>query len=505
MENQKPSRRAALHYLSATVILAVYGVQVCPFLDTLSVAQLVVPILLALGVQYALRRPLRARLVEPAAFQKQTLMVFKCEFGLFLASGVSLMIFNTLTYGFPLVSGLKILVGLATLGFFASIDLALEWQRKLVDHFRQTGHHMQVDENYFPLTGKLGLFASISVVAIMGVVVLVINKDLIWLREVGRTMSYETAQMLILGEIAFVIGVILSHVLNVIYSYVRNLRGFLESENGILEDASRGDLDGFVPVGTNDEFGVMAIHTNAMVKGLRDSNEEIRRTRDVSILTLASLAETRDNETGAHILRTQRYILVLADHLKGHPRFEAVLNDENIDLLYKSAPLHDIGKVGIPDNILLKPGKLTVEEFEIMKTHPELGAEALRVSEKELGSNSFLHFAREISLSHHEKWDGSGYPYGLKGDAIPLSGRLMALADVYDALISKRVYKEALSHEQARDILLKGRGSHFDPDVFDAFTACEQKFIGIANEFSDQSYAERIRSAANVGDALASA
>jgi HD-GYP domain-containing protein (c-di-GMP phosphodiesterase class II) len=501
VEIQKLSRRAVLHYLSATVILAVYGVQVCPFLDTLSVTQLVVPILLALAVQFALRGPLRARFVDPAPYQNQTLMVFKCEYGLFLTSGIFLMIFNTLTYGFPLTSGLKIVVGLATLGFFASIDLALEWQRKLVEHFCKTGHHMQVDENYFPLTGKLGLFTSISVVAIMGVVVLVINKDLIWLREVGRTMSYETAQMLILGEIAFVIGVILAHVLNVIYSYVRNLRGFLESENGILKDASHGDLDGFVPVGTNDEFGVMAIHTNAMVKGLRDSNEEIRRTRDVSILTLASLAETRDNETGAHILRTQRYILVLAEHLREHPRFEGVLNDENIELLYKSAPLHDIGKVGIPDNILLKPGKLTVDEFEIMKTHPQLGAEALRVSEKELGSNSFLHFAREISLSHHEKWDGSGYPYGLKGDAIPVSGRLMALADVYDALISKRIYKEAFSHEQARDILLEGRGRHFDPDVLDAFVACEDEFIRIANEFSDHNYAER--TAARADDELA--
>ena len=501
MEDQKPTWRAALHYLSATVILAVYGVQVCPFLETLTTGQLVLPILLALGVQFALRGPLRARLVDGAAFQNQTFMVFKIEYGLFLASGVFLTVFNTMMYGFPLTSGLKIIIGLATLGFFASIDLALEWQRKLVEHFSRTGHHMQVDENYFPLTGKLGLFTSISVVCIMGVVVLVINKDLIWLSEVGRTVSYEKAQMLILGEVAFVIGVILAHVLNVIYSYVRNLRGFLDNENTILEEASHGDLHGFVPVGTNDEFGVMAIHTNAMVKGLRDTNEEIRRTRDVSILTLASLAETRDNETGAHILRTQRYILVLAEHLQSHPRFKAVLSVENIDLLYKSAPLHDIGKVGIPDNILLKPGKLTAEEFEIMKTHAMLGSEALRVAENELGSNSFLRFAREISLSHHEKWDGSGYPYGLKGDAIPVSGRLMAVADVYDALISKRVYKKAFSHEEARDLLLKGKDAHFDPVVIDAFVACEDDFIRIAEEFSDQNYAER--TAASQQDALA--
>ena len=501
MEDQKTSPRAILHYLSAIIILAVYGVQVCPFLETLTVTQLVMPIVGALIVQFALRRPLRKRYVDTAPYQHQTMCVFKVEYGLFLASGVFLMVFNTALYGFPLTSGLKVVVGLATLGFFAAIDLSLEWQRKLVDYFCRTGLHMQVDEKFFPLTGKLGLFTSISVVFIMGVVVLVINKDLIWLSEVGRTMSYEKAQMLILAEVAFVIGIILAHVLNVIYSYVTNLRGFLDSENGVLKQASGGELDGFVPVGTNDEFGVMAIHTNEMVKGLRETTEEIRRTRDVSILTLASLAETRDNETGAHILRTQRYVKVLAEHLQDHPRFSATLTDENIDLLYKSAPLHDIGKVGIPDNILLKPGKLTVDEFEIMKTHPQLGAEALRVSEKELGSNSFLHFAREISLSHHEKWDGSGYPYGLKGDAIPVSGRLMALADVYDALISKRIYKEAFSHEQARDILLEGRGRHFDPDVLDAFVACEDEFIRIANEFSDHNYAER--TAARADDELA--
>lgn len=492
MEEQTRSARAITHYLSAIVILAVYGVQVCPFLETLSVAQLVVPIIAALAVQYVLRTPLRNRFVLSAPYQKQTLRVFQVEYGLFLASGIFLMAFNFFLYGFPLVSGLKVIVGLATLGFFAAIDLSLEWQRRLVDFFCRTDHRMQVDENYFPLSGKLGLFTSISVVFILSVVVLVINKDLIWLSEVGRSMSFERAQMLILGEIAFVIGVILTHVLNVIYSYVKNLRGFLDNENGVLIQATDGELDGFVPVGANDEFGIMAIHTNAMVKGLRETTEEVRRTRDVSILTLASLAETRDNETGAHILRTQRYVKALAEQLKEHPRFSDVLTDENIELIYKSAPLHDIGKVGIPDAILLKPGKLTAEEFDIMKRHPMLGAEALRVSEKELGSNSFLRFAREISLSHHKKWDGSGYPYGLKENDIPVSGRLMAVADVYDALISERIYKKAFTHDAAKEILIEGKGAHFDPAVIDAFEAIEDEFIRIARDFSDHAYAEQV-------------
>ncbi len=220
--------------------------------------------------------------------------------------------------------------------------------------------------------------------------------------------------------------------------------------------------------------------------------EVARRTRhieaiqDVTVLALSSMAETRDDETGNHILRTQRYVKCLAEHLQDHPRFRATLTPEYIRLLYKSAPLHDIGKVGIPDHILLKPAKLTPEEFEIMKTHTTVGYNALVRAEKALGTElEFLKPAKEIALSHQEKWNGSGYPQGLAGDAIPLSARLMALADVYDALISKRVYKPAFSHEQAMDIIREGRGSHFDPDVADAFLAVHDTFRRIAQSFAD--------------------
>jgi HD-GYP domain-containing protein (c-di-GMP phosphodiesterase class II) len=212
---------------------------------------------------------------------------------------------------------------------------------------------------------------------------------------------------------------------------------------------------------------------------------ELIRTQDGAIVSLASLAETRDNETGAHILRTQRYIKVLAEHLRGKPLFSEVLTPGNIELLFKSAPLHDVGKVGVRDSILLKPGKLTDEEFEEMKKHTILGQSALEEASNELGANSFLHFAQEIALNHHEKWDGSGYPRGLKGYEIPVSGMLMALADVYDALISERVYKEAFSHEKALEIISEGRGTHFCPEVVDAFLEYQEEFRSIAKEFED--------------------
>ena len=230
---------------------------------------------------------------------------------------------------------------------------------------------------------------------------------------------------------------------------------------------------------------------------LRDKNaileaEVARRThiieaiQDVTVFAMASLAETRDNETGNHLRRTQRYVERLAQALQTHPRFALTLTDENILLLFKSAPLHDIGKVGIPDHILLKPGKLTVEEFEIMKTHTTLGFEALRRAEEALGERvDFLRFAKEIALCHQEKWDGSGYPSGLKGDDIPVSARLMAVADVYDALINQRIYKPAFSHEESVRIIEQGRGSHFDPDVVDAFLSVSEDFRAIAARFED--------------------
>ena len=215
-------------------------------------------------------------------------------------------------------------------------------------------------------------------------------------------------------------------------------------------------------------------------------SREVMAIQEVTIMAMASLAETRDNATGNHIRRTQHYVRVLAQHLRHHPRFAAALNDETIELLFKSAPLHDIGKVGIPDRILLKPGRLTPDEFEIMKTHAALGRDAIAAAERCLDTpDSFLRFAREIAYSHQEKWDGSGYPEGLWGEQIPLSARLMAVADVYDALISRRIYKPALPHEQAVTMIREGRDQHFDPDIVDAFLECAEQFRTIAARFAD--------------------
>ena len=224
---------------------------------------------------------------------------------------------------------------------------------------------------------------------------------------------------------------------------------------------------------------------------VKQRTAQLELTQEITIESMGTLAEYRDPETGGHIKRTKNYIKVLAQKLKSHPNFSSFLTDNTIERLCKSAPLHDIGKVGIPDQILLKPGKLTDEEFEKMKNHTIYGRDALNRAEEKLGKNSFLHLAIVMAESHQEKWDGSGYPNGWAGEQIPIPGRLMAVADVYDALISKRVYKDPFSHSQAVRIIQEGSGKHFDPDVVDAFMALTEEFRQIALAHAD--FADEIK------------
>jgi putative two-component system response regulator len=285
-----------------------------------------------------------------------------------------------------------------------------------------------------------------------------------------------------------------------------------------VEDESRGFEVGCVDYITkpiSPPIVQARVRTHLALKAaadfLRDKNaylaaEVARRTKqisivqDVTIMAMASLAETRDQETGNHIRRTQHYVRLLALELRKQPKFAAVLDDATIELLFKSAPLHDIGKVGIPDAILLKPGKLTPEEFEVMKTHTKFGRDAIVAAEALLDEPvSFLEYAREIAYSHQEKWDGTGYPEGLAGERIPLSARLMAVADFYDALISRRVYKPSFPHDKAVEIIREGRGKHFDPDVVDGFLAIQEACRAIAARYADRE--TEVQSEADLGAA----
>jgi putative two-component system response regulator len=212
-------------------------------------------------------------------------------------------------------------------------------------------------------------------------------------------------------------------------------------------------------------------------------------TRDMTIFALAKLAESRDPETGEHLERVRGYSQALAKELARTDKFRGDIDAEFINLIYMTSPLHDIGKVGIPDAILLKPGRLTDREFVIMKMHAEIGEQTLTAAMKKFPGTRFLELARDIAVSHHEWFDGTGYPRGLAGEQIPLCGRIMALADVYEALTARRVYKAAFTHERANGIIVGESGTHFDPDIVQAYMRIEDQFIAIQEQFNDHNAA----------------
>ena len=229
----------------------------------------------------------------------------------------------------------------------------------------------------------------------------------------------------------------------------------------------------------------LKLHRDHLEALVRERTRSLLLTQEVTIESLGTLTEFRNPETGGHIKRTQNYTRCMAEYLRTQPRFQTILDDETIELMYQSAPLHDIGKVGVPDHILLKPGAFAAVEFDEIKKHPVYGRNAIMVSERKLGRDSFMRYAREIAYAHHEKWDGTGYPQGLKGEEIPLSGRIIAIADVYDALVSRRIYRPPLPHSKAVSTIVEGRGTHFDPELTDTFEVLAGDFRSIALEFSD--------------------
>lgn len=226
-------------------------------------------------------------------------------------------------------------------------------------------------------------------------------------------------------------------------------------------------------------------HRDQLDDLVRDRTKQLALTQEVTIEAMATLAEWRDPETGGHIKRTQNYVRTLAEYMRALPMYAPLLDENTVEWLYLSAPLHDVGKVSMPDSILLKPGRLTPDEFEKMKMHTIHGRDALAAAERKLGGNSFLQIARDIAYCHHERWDGKGYPRGIAAEEIPLSARLMSVADVYDALLSKRVYKPSLPHDKVTEIIVAGMGTQFDPTVVEAFLAVKDTFRDIAAKFED--------------------
>ncbi|MEL6977313.1 MAG: HD domain-containing phosphohydrolase [Pseudomonadota bacterium] len=459
-----------------------YAYQICPILEAAPLWQLLAPVAALFVVKDAASAWFR-RAATALPLERAVRRLFASDFGAYLFLGVLVALYNWQVFGSPLENGAKVLFAYTVLGFYAALDLTFEREAQLAEQLRGEGRSFPLSARFLPYQSKFALFSMLNIIVVSFVVTIVVLKDLIWFSE--TTIDHERAQLLIMVELLFILVVLGAYILRVIRQYARKMELALSDERDGLARVAAGDLKSRVPISANDEFGRIAALTNDMIARLDGALEEVERTRDVTIKALVSLSARRDSETGRHLLRTQLYVERLAREIADTPRYRGVVDEAFIRRLKASAPLHDIGKVGVPDAVLTKPGRLSDEEFAVMKTHAAIGAQALAEADEALGGSSFLETAQEIALSHHERWDGAGYPDGLAGEEIPLSARLMAIADVYDALRSKRVYKPRMTHEQAASIIAEGRGSHFDPDLVDAFLRVETVFDEIARRHDD--------------------
>ncbi|WP_046017339.1 HD domain-containing phosphohydrolase [Marinomonas sp. S3726] len=468
-------------YIIAGIIFGLYGSRVCPFLESLSALEIFTHVSIIFSILFLTRH----FLLKNHTLVKETRLA-KLDSGLFLIASLPVALYYNFSYSFPLDSNLKVLFGMTLFGFFTGTILQLSSKLLQMDEMDKSG---KFDFNLVgqrsSLVKQMIWIVVLLLITLSFMLTMVAVKDVFWLEQNPGRVLDGSGKISVIKEFVFLSAVLAGYAISIMLLWSKLIKRILLSQEHSLQQVTQGNIDVRLPIFSHDELGSMASLTNSMLDSLQTAQSEVKTTRDVAIVSLSALAESRDNETGAHIIRTQEYVKVLAEHLSLTDKYASFLTTNYIELLYKSAPLHDVGKVGIPDNVLLKPGKLTDDEFEIMKTHPQIGAEALSTAEKQLGSSSFLRVAKEISLTHHEKWNGSGYPNQLAGEDIPLSGRLMALADVYDALISKRVYKPAFSHDKAKSIILEGDGTHFDPEVVKAFLAVEDQFVRIAAVYKD--------------------
>ncbi|MDN2662465.1 HD domain-containing protein [Psychromonas sp. 14N.309.X.WAT.B.A12] len=470
-------------YALAAILFGSYGGKVCPFLATLTFTEIFIHVALTFTSLFLARHFLLADHHLNKSNQQ-----IKLDTWCFFIASIPLTLVYNIFYDFGLDSNAKVLFGMALFGFFTGCLLQLSAKLTHMQEMQEKGDfNYQLLGSRTSLVNQMIALVVFLLIMLTGALTMVAVKDIFWLKHNPALVADGTGQISVIKELLFIAAIVTGYAIAVMRLWAKVIKGVLLSQERALIDVSEGRLDTRLPIFSFDEFGTAASLTNSMLDSLQFSQNEVKTTRDVAIVSLSALAESRDNETGAHILRTQEYVKALAEQLSLSSKYKELLTPTYIELLYKSAPLHDVGKVGIPDNILLKPDKLTDEEFVIMKGHAQIGADALSIAEKQLGTSSFLQVAKEIAQSHHEKWDGSGYPKQLVGEDIPLSGRLMALADVYDALISKRVYKPAFSHDKAKGIILEGQGTHFDPNIVVAFLEVEDRFVEIAAHFQDSS------------------
>ena len=468
---------SGVHHVLAVAFLTIYGYRVCNFisgLDVLVWTSTVVPIVLA---QWAARTAFSHKVVALSPPEQKPRLAFAAEVAVFVAGGAAVGALNTLVHGFPAGSGVKVLIGFMAVGLFAGADQAAS---RIMARYDEGGLTRRVS------TVRWSLFARVGTTAAFILAFMTVIACLLIMRVVEDSASYDRATFLRLStEFGFVLIVFLVYVANLIRGLARVVDRGLREQVETLEQSRTVLGARRAIVGTGDEIGLVATELNGLLDTLEQTTRTAARANEAMIRGLVGLAGARDNETGLHLKRTQLYLTELCRELARHRTFADALTEEAIARLVAAAPLHDIGKVAIPDAILRKPGKLTEAEFAIMKTHVTEGLRVIDDVIAEVGATPFLSTVRDVVAGHHERYDGRGYPFGLAADAIPLAGRLMAVADVYDALRSARVYKPAVSQDEARRIIEEGAGSHFDPRIVAAFLAVEPEIHRISQRFSD--------------------
>lgn len=472
--------QSAVHYAVAALLLSFYGIAVCPIIRNLDPFAVITTFAIAFAVAFLLRSALVGRLARLGVLERVNLHVLAFDIAYLIGIGLVVWLYYDSQHYLPWHSIAKIVFGFSALAFFIAMDLALHREANLRKALFRSGGSLELQERFMPIRSKFVFIAIASFLTAASITILVVMKDINWLAR--HPDQLETAKYAIIAEILFVAIVMSGYVIRILIGFADRVGQTLVDVNAVLTRVRDGDLSASLPITSVDEFGRSAALTNHMIDCLSQRTNELQNSYQAILAVCMRLASLHDDETGGHIARTQSYVDILTAQLMKSAKYRGVIGARDRALFRMAAPLHDIGKVGIPETILRKPGKLSAEEFDLMKTHTLIGDDALGAAEKDVGRIEFLDVARRIAIAHHEKWDGSGYPYGLKGEDIPLPARIMALADVYDALRSSRPYKPAFSHEKARGIIVEGRGSHFDPDVVDAFLQIEARFVAISNE-----------------------
>ncbi|MGL4826518.1 MAG: HD-GYP domain-containing protein [Vibrionaceae bacterium] len=468
-----PHIRAGFHHIFATFIFSLYGMQVSSYLSDIHFVTLFFQTAVLFFLLYLVRLSLYLSCYRMSALSSMAL---------YTVVGMMFAAWHHHFYNFPLETNIKVAFGIIVLGSFISVDLAISDTRVQLE---KPDAFNNPPQTFVPLALQVGFAMVYLLLALTMLLSMVMNRELAWLVRNDRLfLTFADINQMV--QSFFIAALIMSAYVvlltkNAASLFKRQISYQIQTLNYVGEQ----NYQAKVPMNMLGEFGIIAYYTNCMLQDLGRQTEPAITSQgiDTAVKNFAFMLVKREGGNRAKLLRIQRYVRELAEQLGKLDKYKKAINKEVVERLYQCAPLYDIGKIAISEVILQKEGPLSAQEKEIFKTHAQIGADILNIEDDEQG---FFELAREMALSHHENWDGSGYPFGLSGAAIPLSGKIVGLANYYDELRCGRHLEQALSHAQACEFILENSGKLFDPDLVQAFGACEQQFADIVKHYDDK-------------------